>query len=143
MMRSLIILLALVFAVASAGTILCEIDCEAGRLARESASMIGGATSAMPMHCHNQHAGTQRQQTPEPHGNPGGNTKDCGVHGHGRIVATANAKISVLNYGAAAALGSINATPARASIIQDGALRRRFSSSIGSPSIFASGVLRI
>jgi hypothetical protein len=151
--RSAVILLALVLAVASAGTVLCEMECAACGFETSSRAMTDGAadfdainvassSTAMP-HCEGDQNETARNNTPVSHGPSSGTTHHHGVHVHPRIVATAAVGASI------SPSASIFAAVHTVSDTVPPVYNFEFSSNnnspppINSPSVFATGVLRI
>jgi hypothetical protein len=141
--RGQIVVLALVLAIASAGTVLCEMDCVAGGHAEASTALRDSASGAAASHCDGEQMDPPRHDMPN--SDSGGNTKHSGAHSHPRIVATPGAEVQLSR---ALTLSNFAVAPASfgsaviASI--EGNLRNNNSSPpINSPSAFSTGVLRI
>src|SRR5882724_5835857 len=96
MMRGAIVVLALMLAVASAGTTLCEMDCAAGGRADTTVASADAVSSSDVMPCHGGENGTTQHSASLPHGQSRGDTGHSGEHLHARIVATATAKITAV-----------------------------------------------
>jgi hypothetical protein len=143
MMRGLIILLAIVFALASAGSVLCEIDCASGGSLQGKISMEGNANGATSMRCHNHEGSKLSHDRPAPDRNSGGNTKKCGVHGHTRIVAKANAGTRAIPAGASRTPALVSGSRAGSAFNENNLRSSDFSPPISPPSVFTIGVLRI
>jgi hypothetical protein len=91
-MRGLIAVLALVLIVASAGTVLCEMDCAASGHAESVAAMTpmsGGAS-----HCDGEQMDSAQQEMGAHHGSSSGSRKH-GAHLHTGIVATVGARVLI------------------------------------------------
>jgi hypothetical protein len=93
--RGFMIVLALVFAVANAGTVLCEMDCAAGGHAESSAAITDGVASGAASHCDGERIDSARLDAQGHHGNSNGNTKHDGAHSHLRFVATVGAEVRI------------------------------------------------
>jgi hypothetical protein len=91
-MRGAIILLALVLAIASVGTVLCEMDCAAGGNAESVAAM--GPMNTGASHCDGEQMDSTSQDLGAHHGSSGGNTKHR-AHLHTGIVATVGARVLI------------------------------------------------
>jgi hypothetical protein len=143
-MRGSIILLVVMFAAASAGTVKCEITCAGAGPSHDAVTPPGSASGAASMHCHGQMAGTARHHSAAPDGNSKENTKRCGVHGHNKIVATAGTKIPFLTSAGVATAVPGGESAAYSALIQKAtAFRCDFLPTIRGISFLATGVLRI
>jgi|SRR5579864_896479 len=143
--RGSIVVLALVLAAASAGTVLCEMDCAAGGHAEAAASLSDSASGVATSHCDGEQMDSARHDMPTPHGSSGGNTKHSGAHSHLRIVATVSAEVQI---SPALILSNFAGTPvsfSSAILARRGAnfWNRNSSPPIKSPPVFSAGVLRI
>jgi hypothetical protein len=143
--RGQIVVLALVLAIASAGKVLCEMDCAAGGHTEASAALRDSASGAAASHCDGEQMDSPRPDMPAPHGSSDGNSKHSGAHSHLRIVATATARIQI---SPAQILSDFAVTPVSsgAAISESVAGKFRNNSSsppLKSPSVFSTGVLRI
>jgi hypothetical protein len=145
MTRAAIIVVVLVLAVASAGTVLCEMDCIAGRHAASPAAVTDDAASVATSHCAGELIQSMPHEMPSPHGSSGGNTKHSGVHLHPRIQAITIAKIQI-----SSSLAFSGSVVTRVPVSVGFSPRNNKTSwnsnsspPINSPSFFASGVLRI
>jgi hypothetical protein len=143
--RGSIVVLALVLAVASAGTVLCEMDCAAGGHAEAAAAMSDSASGVATSHCDGEQMDSARHDMPSPHGSSGGNTQHSVVHLHLRIVATVGAKAQI---SPPRILSNFAITPVSfgsAILVRLEANFQNNNSSppIKSPSAFSTGVLRI
>jgi hypothetical protein len=94
-MRGFVIVLALVFAFASAGTVLCEMNCAAGESAATTEGMPDGSTNVATSHCDGEQIDVARQDIPTHHGSSDGNTKHSGAHSHLRFVATVGGEVQI------------------------------------------------
>jgi hypothetical protein len=90
--RGLMIVLTLVLAVASAGTVLCEMDCAAGGHLESAAAMT--PMNAGASHCDGEQMDSATQEMGAHHGGSGGNRKH-GAHLHSGIVATVGARVLI------------------------------------------------
>lgn len=93
--RGTILVIALVLAVGSAGTVLCEMDCAAGGHTEAAAAMSDGAGGVATSRCDGEQMDSARRDMPMPNKSSGGNTKHSGGHSHSRIVATTTARIQI------------------------------------------------
>jgi hypothetical protein len=144
-MRGFMILLALIFAFASAGTVLCETNCAAGASAASGAGMPDGSEKVATSHCDGEQTDASRQDAPVHHRNSGGNTKHDGAHSHLRIVATASAEVQV---SPALTFSNFAATPvnfgaALFARVEQNSWNNNSSPPLKSSSVFSTGVLRI
>ncbi len=144
-MRGFVIVLVLVFVVASAGTILCEMNCVAGDTGASAAGMHDGSMKVAISHCDGERTESMQLDIPAPHGTSGGNTKHSGAHSHLRIVATATAEVQILP---AITFSDFAITPANlAAPIFAGADQNFWNNNssppMNSPSVFSASVLRI
>lgn len=140
--RGLMIVLALAMVVASAGTVLCEMDCAA---VEQAASSVGMAPmSAGASHCDGEQSDSAQQDLSAHHGNSGGNTKH-GAHLHSGIVATVTARVLVTS---AQTISSFAIAPIAVGVTVSSRANENSWNNNSSPpmnprSIFATGVLRI
>jgi hypothetical protein len=140
-MRGFMIVLALVLVVASAGTVLCEMDCAAVGHAASAAAMA--PMSAGASHCDGEQ-GDSAQDLSAHHGSSGGSTKH-GAHLHSGIVATVTARVLVspviafLGY----AVDSVGFGARVISRADENSWKNNSSPPMNSSSVFATGVLRI
>jgi hypothetical protein len=152
--RGSIVILALVLAVASAGTVMCEMNCAAcgnetsGRTITDEGTNVvlaanNASSSVVMAHCHGDRNETARNRMPASHDPSGGTTNHHGVHVHPRIVATAVAGISIsLSVSIFRAIHTVsNAVPAVYTF--EFSSNNNSSPPINSPFVFAAGVLRI
>jgi hypothetical protein len=145
MIRGAIISLALVLAVASAGTVLCEMDCAAGEHAASAAAMTDGVANGASSHCSGERIDSARRDMSARHGSSGGDTKHTGAHSHLRIVATVRAEVQI---SPALLLSDFAVIPASfdAAIfarVEENFWNNNSSPPIKPPSVFSTGVLRI
>jgi len=143
--RGQIVVLALVLAIASAGTVLCEMDCVAGGHAEAATAMSDSASGAATSHCDGEQMDSARQDKTMPNGDTGGNTKHNGAHSHSRIIATTITRIQI---SPAQILSGFAVTTAFSgtTFLESVAGNFRNNSSsppLESPSVFSTGVLRI
>ena len=143
--RGQIVVLALVLAIASAGTVLCEMDCVAGGHIDSATATSDSASGVATSHCDGEQMDSARHDNPIPNSDSGGNTKHNGAHSHLRIVATATARIQI---SPVQILSDFAVTPVSsgAAISESVAGKFRNNSSsppLKSPSVFSTGVLRI
>jgi hypothetical protein len=143
--RSAIVVLALVLVVASAGTVLCEMECAAGGHTDAAAAIGAGASGVTTSHCDGEQMDSGRHEMPMPDGSSGGNRKHSGAHSHLRIVATAGAEVQI---SPALILSDFAVTPVSFGSAIPGSVAGNFwnnnsSPPIKSPSVFSTGVLRI
>jgi hypothetical protein len=141
-MRGLIAVLALVLIVASAGTVLCEMDCAAGGHAESVAAMTpmsGGAS-----HCDGDQMDSATQEMGAHHGSSGGNTKH-GAHLHTGIVATVGARVLILPTikFSEFAVASVDFAAPVFPRFDENFWKSNSSPPIESSFVFAAGVLRI
>jgi hypothetical protein len=143
--RGQIVVLALVLAIASAGTVLCEMDCVAGGHIDSATTMSDSASGVATSHCDGEQTDSPRHDVPAPHGSSDGNTKHSGGHSHPRIVATATASIQILPQRTFSNLAVISDLFSSCTFVGvEGNLRNNNSSPpINSPAVFSTGVLRI
>jgi hypothetical protein len=144
-MRALMIVLALLLAVASAGTVLCEMDCAAGGHTQAAAAMSDSASGLATSHCDGEQMDSARHDMPAPHGSSGGNTKHGGVHLHPRIMATTTPRIQIspsLRF-SGAVTGQIVFSATLAARTVETFRNDGSPPPINFPSVFSSGVLRI
>jgi hypothetical protein len=144
-MRGSMIVLALVFAIANAGTVLCDMDCAAGGRTEAAAAMGDGASGAATSHCSAEQMDSSRHDMPAPHNSSGGNTKHSAVHLHPRIVATATARIQISPRHTSSYFVT-DSVPSSSGILARGEANLRNNNSsppIESPPVFSSSVLRI
>jgi hypothetical protein len=150
-MRGSMIILALVLAVASPGTVLCEMNCAAGEHVASAAGMTDGAANVASSHCDGERIDLARHDMSARHGSSGGNTKRSGntkhssAHSHLRIVATVGAEVQIspallLSDFAVVAVSFAAANFAR---IEETFWNNNSSPPIRPPSDFSTGVLRI
>jgi hypothetical protein len=142
-MRGSMIVLALAFAIANAGTVLCERDCATGGHSEAAAAMSDNASGAATAHCVAEQMNSTRHDLPMSHKNSHGNTKHSAAHLHPRIVATATARVQIspsqtFSYFAAASTGSGSFAS-----VERNFWNRNSSPPIGFPPDFSTGVLRI
>jgi len=142
--RGSIILLALMLALASAGTVLCETDCAAGEHA-EAAAAMGGTESGAASHCDGERIDGARHDMAAHHGSPGGNAKHGGAHSHLRIVATVGAEVQIAP---ALILSDFAITPMNFGTaifrrVDENFWKSNSSPPTKSPLVFSTGVLRI
>ena len=143
--RGLMIVLALVFAAASAGTVLCEMACAAVGHTEAAAAMSDNASGIATSHCDGEQMDSARHDMPMPNRNSGGNTKHSGVHSHPRIVATTTARIQISPARTFSA-SEVNAVVLGSALfVRTGQTLWHDNSPppINFPSVFATGVLRI
>jgi hypothetical protein len=136
-MRGLMIVLALVLVVASAGTVLCERDCAAVGHAASSIAMPPMGVGAS--HCDGEQIDSSQ------HGNSGGSTKHGGAHLHSGIVATVGARVLIspaITF-SAFAVASVDLGAALLASGDEHSWNSNSSPPIDFPSGFSSGVLRI
>ncbi len=140
-MRGIMILLAVVLIVASAGTVLCEMDCAAGGHA-ESAAMT--PTNAGASHCDGEQMDSASRELGAHHGSSDGNKKH-GAHLHSGNVATVTAQIQILPTITLLDFAAIPVNFGAAIFARAGQYSWKTNSSppINSPSVFSTGVLRI
>ncbi len=141
-MRGLMIVLVMTLAVASAGTVLCGMDCAAGGHAESVAAIA--PTNSGASHCDGEQTDSLMKDMSAHHGSSGGNKKH-GAHSHSGNVATVTAEIQILP---TSILSDFAATPANfgaAIFARAGQYSWKTNSSppINSPSVFSTGVLRI
>lgn len=143
--RGSIVVLALVFVFASAGTILCEMDCAAGGHAEFEATTAALAPmNAGTSHCDGEQMDSAKQEMGSHHGNSNGNRKH-GAHLHAGIVATVSARVLIsprikvsefvvasVDFGESVFAGA-----------DENFWRNNSSPPISSSIVFAAGVLRI
>jgi hypothetical protein len=141
MRRGLVIVLVLTFAMSSAGTVLCEVDCASARLSHDAAPVLEGGATAM--HCHGMGNETARRDAPAQRGKSHRSKKDGGAHQHARNQVIANSRTQFASTGA-------DATPAALvdrvlpSLDIPGISRNGdVSIPINTHSAFTTGVLRI
>jgi hypothetical protein len=144
-MRGVVIVLAMLFVVASAGTILCETNCAAGDTGASAAGMPDGSMNVATSHCAGKQTESMQLNMPAPHGNSGGNTKHSGAHSHVRIVATVTAEVQTLS---ATTVSYFSVTPVISSAAifsraDQNFLNNNSSPPTNFPSVFSTGVLRI
>jgi hypothetical protein len=136
-MRGFMIVLALVIVVASAGTVLCEMDCAAGGHLELAAAMT-------PMNASASHCDGEQMEMSVHHGSSGGNTKHR-AHLHTGIVATVGARVLIsptikFSELAVTSIDSVAPLFARA---DENFWKDNSSPPINSSFVFAAGVLRI
>jgi hypothetical protein len=143
--RGQIVVLALVLTIASAGTVLCEMDCVAGGRTEAATAMRDSASGVATSHCDGEQMDSARQDMPARHGSSDGNTKHSGGHSHPRILATPGAKLQLSR---ALTLSSfavipISSGPASLGNVAGNSWNNSTSPPLKSPSAFSTGVLRI
>jgi hypothetical protein len=143
MVRSAIIVLALVLAVASAGTVLCEMDCAVFGHAASAAAMTDGSYGGATLHCQGEQNEIAHHQMPAPHRTSSGNTKHSGAHLHARIVATATARVQISPVVTFSAVIPVAFGAAICARTDEASWNDSSSPPVNSPSVFASSVLRI
>lgn len=144
MLRGAISLLVLMLVVASAGTVMCEMDCAAGGLADAAAARCAGAGGVATSHCNGEQMDSSRHDIPMPNGSPSGNTKHSGAHLHPRIVATAGAEVQISPAPISDfAVTPVSSGPAIFARIEENLRNNNSSPPITPPSVFSTGVLRI
>jgi hypothetical protein len=143
--RGFVIVLALLFVVASAGTILCEMNCVAGEPGASAAGMTDGSKNIATSHCDGEQPEAMQLDMPAPHGNPGGNTKHGNAHSHLRIVAkvTAESQLSPALTPSDFASAPANFRGAIISRNEENLWNNNPSPPINFPSVFSADVLRI
>jgi hypothetical protein len=140
-MRGFMIVLALTLATASAGTVLCEMDCAAGGHAESAAAITPMSNTS---HCDGVQTDSARQEMGVHRGSSGGNRKH-GAHLHTGIVATVGVRVLILpaikfSEVAVASIGSVAPVFARA---DQNFWINNSSPPINSSFVFAASVLRI
>jgi hypothetical protein len=148
-MRGFVIVLAMVLAVASAGTVLCEMDCAAGEHAASVAGMTDDAANGASSHCSGERIDSTRHDMSARHGSSGddtkrsGNTKHSSAHSHLRIVATAAARIQISPPRLSSDFAPVSFGPAIFARVEENFWNNNSSPPIKPPSVFSTGVLRI
>jgi hypothetical protein len=140
--RGFVIVLALLFVVASAGTVLCEMDCAAVGHAASSVAMTPMNNGAS--HCDGEQIDSAQQALSAHHGSSGGNAKH-GTHSHSGIVATVTARVLL---SPARAFFSFTAAPITFGVtgsahVKENSWNNNSSPPMNCPSAFATGILRI
>jgi hypothetical protein len=144
LLRGLIIVLALVLAIASGGTVLCEMDCAAGGHASPAAAINDGMASTPTSHCDGEQMDSSHH-TLSPHGSSTENPKRGGAHLHPRIVATVAAGIQILPKRTSSDF-AVNSVVVGSGIfvrVEANLWNHNSSPPINLPSVFSAGVLRI
>ncbi|HEY4837813.1 MAG TPA: hypothetical protein VIH72_04360 [Candidatus Acidoferrales bacterium] len=141
-MRGIMIVLALVLIVASAGTVLCEMDCAASGHPESVAAMTPMNVGAS--HCDGEQMDLAQPDTGAHHGSSGGNTKHR-AHLHTGIVATVGARVLIspaIKFSASAVASVDFGAPVFARF-DENFWRNNSTPPINSSFVFAVGVLRI
>lgn len=144
-MRGFVIVLALLFVVASAGTILCEMNCVAGDPGAPAAGTPDGSMNVATSHCDGQQPESRHLDMPAPQRTSGGNTKHSGAHSHLRIVAMVSAEVQI---SPAATVCDFSVTPVIASasifpMADQNFWNNNSSPPIKFPSVSSANILRI
>jgi hypothetical protein len=144
-MRGIMIVLALVLTVSSAGTVLCEMDCAAGGHA-ESEAMTAAMTpmNAGGSHCDAERMDSAMRELSAHHGSSGGNRKHS-AHLHSGIVATVGARVSIsprIRF-SEFAVASVDFGKLVFACADENCRRNNSSPPINSSFVFAADVLRI
>ena len=136
-MRGFVIVLAMVLAVASPGTVLCEMDCAAVGHAAATVAMT-------PMSVGGSHCDGEQSDLSAHHGNSGGNTKH-GAHLHSGMVATVGAAVvaSPVNTFSDFAIASVDFGAPVTAHAGENSWNNNSSPPINSSSVLAPRVLRI
>jgi hypothetical protein len=141
-MRGFMIVLTLVLGVASAGTVLCEMDCAAGGHAESAAAMA--PMNAGASHCDGEQMDSATQDIGAHHGSSGG-TRKHGAHLHTGIVATVGARVLIspgIKF-SEVAVASVDFGALVFARADENFWRNNSSPPINSSFVFAAGVLRI
>jgi hypothetical protein len=142
-LRGAIFGLALILAVASAGTTLCEMDCTASEHSDATVASTDTASNVDVMTCHGGESDSALHNSSSPQGQSHRSPKHTGGHLHARIVATAAAKApaarAVTISISSNLLSSIPLPTKRNAFLQG----NRIFPPINLSSAFATGVLRI
>lgn len=140
--RGFMIVLVMTLAVASVGTVLCEMDCAAGGHAESAAAMT--PMNAGASHCDGEPMDSAQQKMGAHHGSSDGNRKH-GAHLHTGIVATVGVRVLIspgIKF-SEFAVSSVDYGAQFFARADENFWRNNSSPPINSSFVFAAGVLRI
>ncbi len=141
-MRGFMSVLTLALVVASAGTVLCEMDCAAGGHAESAAAMT--PMNAGGSHCDGEQMDLAQRDMSSHHGSSGGNTKHR-AHLHSGIVATVGARVLIspgIKF-SEFAVASVDFSAPVFARADENSWKNNSSPPMKSSFVFAAGVLRI
>jgi hypothetical protein len=144
-MRGFMIVLAMVLALASAGTVLCEMDCAAGGHTESDAKTVAMTPmNAGASHCDGDQMNSAAQDMGAHHGSSSGSRKH-GAHLHTGIVATVGARVLIspqIKF-SEFAVASVDLGARVFASFDENLWKNNSSPPINSSSVLSTGVLRI